>query len=136
MPSVLVVLSLKSPYEQWHFDSRDKPPSPALRESRDAHSRICMILRHKPCYLPPVEHLANHFEDAIRGIRVPRTHRGVNGLDVGADDGCRGTRLELRKDSAFQTRFVVFPGDSLLLRVVLNECRAELGYGPLRAQLL
>lgn len=83
-------------------------------------------MRDEPSYLAPIEHLADSLQQPVRSIGVRRTNRGVNGLDVRAHDAHSKTRPELWKNVSIQCGLVVLPCLLFLLRVILDECLAQL----------
>ncbi len=72
MAGVLVVFLFEAADEAWHFDGCNESFALSLAKSHDAADRAVEVFRHVARHFPPVEHLADDFENVVRSVGVLR----------------------------------------------------------------
>jgi len=100
--SVLVVFLFKASDEAWHFDGRNESFALSLAKSHESADGAIEVFRHVARNFPPVEHLADDFENVVRSVRVLRPDFRMNRLDVGADNRIRQSGTKFRENEPTQ----------------------------------
>jgi hypothetical protein len=82
MPGVVIVFLLERIDEPRHLHSCDEALSFAFPKPHDSHSWVGVIPWDESGDLPPVEHLAHDFQDAVGRIRVLRRAQLLDCLEL------------------------------------------------------
>ena len=96
MTGILVFLRVDGVEQAGHFDGGYESTSSCLRKSDDSNRRIREISGDFTCCATPVEHLPDHFDEAIGRIGMVGSLGGMNLLDIPGGDGRYGPGAVLR----------------------------------------